>query len=222
MLLLRADRLPDDSKWSYELKLDGYRALAIKSSGKVRLRSSNDKDFSRRYRAIVQALEALPDETVVDGEVVAKDEAGRPAFNLLQNYGSAKIQIVYYIFDLLVLNGRDFTQQPLTGRRAVLQDRVFPRLSEPVREGAPKVMSKRTPARPTCYLDWLYELHGSFHWQKAQFIISLWSSSCGRGPMACRNPLPPGRTVHPRGKSVRRIREADGRLRYRHQFAVVI
>src|SRR5215472_17065088 len=136
MLLLRADRLPDDSKWSYELKLDGYRALAIKSSGKVRLRSSNDKDFSRRYRAIVQALEALPDETVVDGEVVALDEAVRPSFNLLQNYGSAKIQIVYYIFDVLVLNGRDFTQQPLTGRRAVLQDRVFPRLSEPVREGA--------------------------------------------------------------------------------------
>jgi bifunctional non-homologous end joining protein LigD len=56
-----------------ELKLDGYRALAIKSVGKVRLVSRNDNDFSGRYPQIVKALAKLPDETVIDGEVIALD-----------------------------------------------------------------------------------------------------------------------------------------------------
>ena len=73
MLLLRTERLPEGSKWAYELKLDGYRALAIKTGGKVHLRSRNDNDFNLRYPAVVQALGALPDETVIDGEIVALD-----------------------------------------------------------------------------------------------------------------------------------------------------
>ena len=73
MLLMPANTLPEGSNWSYELKLDGYRALAVKSSGKVRLRSRNDKDFNTRYPAVANALGALPDDTVVDGEKVALD-----------------------------------------------------------------------------------------------------------------------------------------------------
>lgn len=136
MLLARAERLPEGANWSYELKLDGYRALAIKSGGRVQLRSRNNKDFTRRYPAITNALAALPDETVVDGEVVALDEAGRPAFKLLQNFGSAEIPVVYYIFDVLVLNGRDVMAEPLSERRALLRDLVLPQLGEPVRESA--------------------------------------------------------------------------------------
>ena len=107
MLLLRKERLPDGPDWLYEIKLDGYRAIAIKSGGKVQLRSRNDNDFSTRYWAISAALKSLPDETVIDGEVVALDEEGRPSFNLLQNFGSAGADLVYYVFDVLVLSGGD-------------------------------------------------------------------------------------------------------------------
>ena len=73
MLLLRTSKLPEGTEWLYEVKLDGYRALAIKTGGTVRLVSRNDNDFSRRYPSIVKALRELPDETVIDGEVVALD-----------------------------------------------------------------------------------------------------------------------------------------------------
>src|SRR6266849_6768629 len=89
MLLQRTEALPESAEWLYELKLCGYRALAIKTAAKVQLRSRNDNDFSVRYPAIVKALANLPDESVIDGEVVALDESGRASFNILQNYGSS-------------------------------------------------------------------------------------------------------------------------------------
>jgi len=79
MLLLRTNALPEGKNRLYELKLDGYRAIAIKNCDKVQLRSRNDNDFSKRYSAITQALGHLPDETVIDGEVVALDDSGRPS-----------------------------------------------------------------------------------------------------------------------------------------------
>jgi bifunctional non-homologous end joining protein LigD len=73
MRLLRSTELPDDDAWLKELKFDGYRALAIKTNGAVQLRSRNDNDFSVRYGVVTKALATLPDETVVDGEIVALD-----------------------------------------------------------------------------------------------------------------------------------------------------
>src|ERR1700753_9173 len=89
MLLLRTEHLPEGADWLYEVKFDGYRALAIKSGGKAQLYSRNGNDFTERYAGITKAFSALPDETAVDGEVVALDHDGKPSFNTLQNYGSA-------------------------------------------------------------------------------------------------------------------------------------
>ena len=80
MLLLRTERLPEGPNWLYELKLDGYRAMALKSGGRVQLRSRNDNDFNARYPGLVKALGSMPDETVIDGEIVALDGEGRPSF----------------------------------------------------------------------------------------------------------------------------------------------
>ena len=134
MLLLRTDRLPEGATWQYEIKLDGYRAIAFKSGGRVQLRSRNDKDFGGKYPAIVKALAAMPDETVIDGEVVALDPAGRPSFNALQNYGSSAIPLFYYVFDVLILAGEDITSEPLARRRERLQTQVLSKLDEPIRE----------------------------------------------------------------------------------------
>ena len=119
MLLLRTEKLPEGKDWQYELKLDGYRALAIKTSGKVSLRSRNDNDFNSRYPAIVNALASMPNETVIDGEVVALDQNGRPSFNALQNYGSGSSPLHFFIFDILVLDARDVMAEQLTKRRGV-------------------------------------------------------------------------------------------------------
>src|SRR5579863_2948047 len=129
MLLLRTEKLPEGTDWLYELKFDSYRALAIKSGGRVQLRSRNDNDFNARYPGIVAALAGLPDDTVKDGEVVALDAEGKPSFNMLQNYGSATAPL-HFVFDLLVLSGKDVMGEPLVQRRALLEKRVLPRLSE--------------------------------------------------------------------------------------------
>jgi len=79
MLLLATEQLPSGAQWLYELKLDGFRAQGIKTGGRVHLRSRNDKDFNRKYPVIAKTLAAMPDETVIDGEIVALDESGKPS-----------------------------------------------------------------------------------------------------------------------------------------------
>jgi DNA ligase D-like protein (predicted ligase) len=133
MLLQRTEKLPEGSAWLVELKLDRYRALAIKSGGRIHLRSRNDNDFNGRYPDIVRALTPMPDETVIDGEVVALDAAGRPSFNLLQNYGTGQASLHYFIFDVLILNGRDVMGQPLVKRRDLIEEHILPELAEPIR-----------------------------------------------------------------------------------------
>ena len=114
MLLLRTDALPNDrDRWQYELKVDGYRAIAFKAGGKLHLRSRNNNDFTVRYAGVLKGLAKLPNETVIDGEIVAFDADGRPSFNALQNQGSTETAIIYFVFDLMVLAGRDVRAEPL-------------------------------------------------------------------------------------------------------------
>jgi DNA ligase D-like protein (predicted ligase) len=133
MLLLRTDALPDDpARWAYQLKLDGYRAIAFKSGGKLSLRSRNNSDFSARYPGVVRGLSKLPDETVVDGEVIALGEDGRPSFGALQNYSSASTPILYFVFDVMMVRGRDVMREPLDARADLLRRRIAPAFEEPV------------------------------------------------------------------------------------------
>jgi bifunctional non-homologous end joining protein LigD len=108
-----------------EIKLDGYRAIAIKSDDKIRLLSRRQKSFNQQYPYIVEALVDLPDGTVIDGEIVALDDSARPQFNLLQNYRSEAHRIRYFVFDLLCYENRDTTSLPLVDRRALLRKLKF-------------------------------------------------------------------------------------------------
>src|SRR5215469_15747047 len=114
-------RLPDAPQWVHEIKLDGYRAVAVNREGKVALFSKRGKFFNRQFAHIVEALRDLPENTVVDGEVVALDESGRPAFHMLQNFRGAASHIHYFVFDFLVYKNRDLTRVPLTERRAIMR-----------------------------------------------------------------------------------------------------
>ena len=114
------------------IKLDGYRGIAFKHAGKVFPRSRNNKDFSGRYREIARVLRELPNETVVDGEIVALDPEGKPSFNLLQNYASSPSPVFFYVFDLLMFSGKSTLEEPLYRRREQLE-RVLLKLQLPVR-----------------------------------------------------------------------------------------
>jgi len=124
MECLPVTKLNDASQWTYEIKLDGYRAIAVKSGQTINLFSRRGKSFNSQYPYLVEALAELPEGTVVDGEVVALDDGGRPNFNLLQQFRSGASRICYFIFDLLVCNDRDLTKLPLVERRKLLNLRV--------------------------------------------------------------------------------------------------
>jgi ATP-dependent DNA ligase len=114
MNCLSVSKLPEGSQWLWEIKLDGYRALAIKSGSDVTLFSRRKKSLNRKFPYIVESLADLPDGTVVDGELVGLDDSGRPDFNLLQNFQAEASRIHYYIFDVLCCKNRDLTLLPLT------------------------------------------------------------------------------------------------------------
>ncbi|SRR5216683_3036991 len=120
MECLSVSKLPEDSRWLWEIKLDGYRAIAVKSASDVKLFSRQEKSLNTQFPYIVEGLADLPAETVVDGELVAIDDSGRPDFNLLQSFRSEASRIHYYVFDLLCCKGRDITHLPLIERRALL------------------------------------------------------------------------------------------------------
>jgi DNA ligase D-like protein (predicted ligase) len=113
--------LSEGPDWIYEVKLDGYRAIGVKTSRGTILYSRNHKNFNKRFPQIAEALDDLPAETVIDGEVVALDESGRPDFHRLQHFTAEASRIHYFVFDLLISKGHDLTPLPLTERRKLLK-----------------------------------------------------------------------------------------------------
>lgn len=114
---------PAHGDWLYEIKFDGYRALAFKNGDAVSLFSRNEKDFSEKFPEVVDAIAAIEaDEALIDGEIVALDSKGVSSFQLLQTIEiGERPPLYYYAFDLLKLNGKDLRNLPLLERKARLE-----------------------------------------------------------------------------------------------------
>lgn len=126
------ESLPSGEDWQYEIKFDGYRAIAIKQRGEIQLFSRRGNSFNSAYPEIVEALgQTRAKSFILDGEIVALDGTGVHSFSLLQRR-TAKTPLHFYVFDLLHLEGKDLMSLPLRRRREQL-DSAFPRWPEPLR-----------------------------------------------------------------------------------------
>jgi len=117
---------PGSDGWVYEVKWDGYRALAYCNKTNVDIRSRNNLEFNKKFYPIRDALKEVSMQAILDGEIIVLDEEGRSHFESLQNWRSeADGQLIYYVFDLLWANGHSLMHLPLTERREQLQS-IFP------------------------------------------------------------------------------------------------
>ena len=118
-----ADSIPP-GEWIYEIKFDGYRALALRGSSEVRLVSRNENELGGKFSEVMDSLAKFDvRDAVIDGEIVALDEKGRSSFQLLQAFqlGEKRPPIFFYAFDLLRLNGKDLRDSPIEERKAKLE-----------------------------------------------------------------------------------------------------
>ena len=139
MLATLVDGAFDDPQWLFEIKWDGYRAIAFLERGSVRLVSRNQNDLTAAYPELQSIGASIKAETaILDGEIVALDELGRPSFSLMQQRtgvgsGGRRIQrtrddvpVVYYVFDLLYLDGYNLMTVPLEERKELLASILTP------------------------------------------------------------------------------------------------
>jgi bifunctional non-homologous end joining protein LigD len=122
MLATLSEELPHGDDWLYEVKWDGYRALCYVRAGEARLLSRRGNDLTVRFAVVAKALEKAvrSPECVLDGEVCALDEDGRPSFSAMQQ-GKPDTPLVYEAFDLLELDGLPVLDLPLLERRERLE-----------------------------------------------------------------------------------------------------
>lgn len=127
MLASEVDHPFDRPGWLFEVKWDGYRAIAeVELEGEVKLYSRNQLSFNERYHSIIKDLKKLGRACVLDGEVVVIDDEGRSQFQWLQDYAKGKKgTLLYYAFDLLYLDGHDLRMLPLKQRKGILE-RIIP------------------------------------------------------------------------------------------------
>lgn len=112
----------NDPSWLFEIKWDGYRALAKIDTGIVHIYSRNNLEFNKKFPPIVKALASIKRNVVLDGEIVVVNPKGKSDFQLLQNFQrTGEGNIVYYVFDILYLDGYDLTNLPLLERKDILK-----------------------------------------------------------------------------------------------------
>lgn len=123
----------DNKDWAYEVKWDGYRALAYIDDKKAELYSRNNKSFTDKYYPIISAMEKWKLNAVLDGEILVIGDDGKANFGALQNWRSeADGHLVYYVFDVLWLDGRDLMEQPLKERQQIL-NKIIPKDDDRIR-----------------------------------------------------------------------------------------
>ncbi len=196
MLATLADGVPKGEGWTFEIKWDGYRIVSRVSGSEAELRTRKDQDYTARFANVAKELAKAmktPD-CVVDGEVCALDEEGRPSFSAMQQ-GKRETPIVYYLFDLLEVDGEPVVDLPLEERRERLEQLLDRRnrtirlsesfddgqalLAAAEQQGLEGVMAKRLGSR---YLpgkrsrDWLkVKGHG-----RQEFVIAGYTRGKGR------------------------------------------
>jgi bifunctional non-homologous end joining protein LigD len=123
MLAELHDKAFDSDEWVYEMKYDGYRALALcDGEGGVELYSRNLLSFNNKYKAVVEELKKIKHPCLIDGEVVVEDRAGQSSFQALQNFNTTgKGTLKYFVFDILSLDDNDLTGLPLLQRKELLE-----------------------------------------------------------------------------------------------------
>lgn len=133
MLATLVDEIPQGDNWLYEIKWDGYRALAYCQTNQVDLISRNNKSFNDKFYPIVTALQKLKLNVVLDGEIVVLTNKGVTSFEALQNWRSeADGELFYYVFDILWAEGCDLMALPLNRRKEILKA-ILPKV-ESIRE----------------------------------------------------------------------------------------
>lgn len=122
MMATLVDQPFDEEGWQYEIKWDGYRALAFLNKGTLTLQSRNNKSFDDKFYPVYDALKKLHLDAILDGEIVVADDNGMANFSKLQNWRSdADGRLLFYVFDILWLEGKSLVELPLAERRVVLE-----------------------------------------------------------------------------------------------------
>jgi bifunctional non-homologous end joining protein LigD len=196
MLATLEKSVPRGGDWDFEIKWDGYRIITRVAAGEPELRSRKDQDYTERFSVVTRALpRALrTSDCVLDGEICALDENGRPSFSAMQQ-GKSGTPIVYFVFDLLELEGEPLVDLPLVERRKRLEKLLDKRnktvrfsetfddgptlLEAAERQGLEGIMAKRRDSR---YIegrrtrDWLkIKGHG-----RQEFVIAGYTRGKGR------------------------------------------
>lgn len=121
-LATRVASAPAGDEWLHEIKLDGYRLLCRLDRGKVHLFTRAGNDWTDQYPAVVKAARQLAAKTaLLDGEVVILDKHGRSSFQALQRASELQGELVYFVFDLVHLDGYDLSNVPLSERKRALR-----------------------------------------------------------------------------------------------------